>query len=130
MVNIFISFRELDKDYREGFEGMLLNPNSPLKGTPISSREDVRGKGESAVKKYIREMIDQSHIVIVLIGNDTHISEWIDYEMDLSTSKRKPIFGVRIEGTTGGGPDLFKRRNLHILDWDPNQISEKINKMI
>jgi len=46
MVNIFISFREIDRDHREGFEGTLKNPDSSLRGNPISSREDVRDQGE------------------------------------------------------------------------------------
>ena len=42
MENIFISYRELDKDHREGFEGTVQNPESPLRGNPLSSRKDCK----------------------------------------------------------------------------------------
>ena len=41
MRHLFISFRESEQDLREGFEGMIQNPTSPLRAYPISSREDA-----------------------------------------------------------------------------------------
>ncbi|MBA7578101.1 hypothetical protein ES708_19957 [subsurface metagenome] len=125
-INIFISYRETERDYREGFEGTLQNPNSELRGIPISSRNDVRAKGERAVKNYIKEKIDESNLMICLIGNDSHNSNWIDYELDVATSKQIPIIGVRIEGTSGAGPNLFIKRELPILDWNTSIIAKKI----
>ena len=127
---IFISFRESDRQYREGFEGLLQNPNSSLKAIPISSREDVRHQGESAVKNYIKKMLAESDIMICLIGNDSHNSNWIDYEMDVATSKNIPIIGVRIPNTYGSGPLLFKKRDLPIINWNVNEIKREINMNI
>lgn len=124
---IFISFRESDRQYREGFEGLLQNPNSSLNAIPISSREDIRHRGETAVKNYIKEMLDESDIMICLIGNDSHNSEWIDYEIDVATSKNISIIGVRIPNTYGSGPFLFKKRNLPLIDWNVNEIQRLIN---
>ncbi len=129
MINIFVSFREIDRDHREGFEGTLQNPESPLRGYPLSSRKDIRAEGEDAVKAYIREKMQPSDIIIVLIGDDSHNSKWIDYEMDLATTWQKPIFGVRINGTRGNGPTLFVQRNLEILDWDVSIIATKIDEL-
>jgi len=109
---------------------MLLNPNSPLNGTPISSREDVRNLGEKKVKDYIKEMLDQCAIMICLIGNVSHNSVWIDYEMAVATSKRIPIIGVQIPATTGGAPTLFISRRLPILNWDANDIAEEVYEIL
>lgn len=126
---IFISFRETDRQYREAFEGILKNPNSPLKGIPISSREDVRNQGEKSVKNYIKTLINESDCMIILIGNDSHNSTWIDYEMDVATSKEKPILGVRIPSTSGAGPDLFRRRDFIPVEWDTNIIKKNLDRM-
>ena len=126
---IFISFREIDRQNREAFEGILKNPNSPLKGIPVSSREDVRNQGEKSVKNYIKKLIDESDCMIVLIGNDSHNSKWIDYEMDVATSKKKPLLGIRIPSTTGAGPELFRRRLFIPVDWDANIIKESLDRM-
>jgi len=127
---IFISFRESDRQYREGFEGLLQNPNSSLKAIPISSREDVRHQGEAAVKIYIKKMLDESDIIICLIGNDSHNSKWIDYEINVATSKNIPIIMVRIPNTYGSGPLLFKKRNLPLVNWNINEIKREIKKYI
>jgi len=127
---IFISFRESDRQHREGFEGLLQNPNSSLKAIPISSREDVRHQGELAVKNYIKEMLDESDIMICLIGDDSHNSKWIDYEVDVAISKNIPIIGVRVPNTYGSGPILFKKRDLPLINWNVNEIKREINKHV
>jgi hypothetical protein len=128
MKKIFVSFRETDNDHREGFEGMLQNPNSPLRGIPISSRVDKRGEGDKAIEDHINEMIEQCDIVLVLIGDDSHDRKWIEYEMQVATSKQKKIKGVRIPETTGGGPKLYRERKLPLLEWDANEIAKEIKK--
>jgi len=129
MVNqIFISFREIDRQHREGFEGLLQNPNSSLKANPISSRKDVRVQGENVIKDHIKNMLDKSDVVICLIGNDSHNSKWIDYEIEVATSKKIPILGVRIPNTNGNGPYLFRNRNLPLLNWNVKEIKREIDK--
>ncbi len=123
MKQIFLSFREAENDHREGFEGMLQNPNSSLKGIPISSRDDKLSEGEKAVKDYIIEMIKQCDIVLVLIGDDSHNRKWIDYELQVATSNQKTIKGVRIPETSGAGPKLFRKRKLPLLRWDADEIA-------
>ena len=49
--------------------------------------------------------------------------------MEVATSKKKPILGVRIPSTYGGGPELFKRRLLIPLEWDVNIIKEKLDNV-
>ena len=129
MVNqIFISFREIDRQHREGFEGLLQNPNSSLNAIPISSRKDVRIQGESVVKDHIKKLLNESDVVICLIGNDSHNSKWIDYEIEAAISKQIPIIGVRIPNTHGPGPYLFRKRNLVLLNWNVNEIKREIAK--
>ena len=67
--------------------------------------------------------------MIVLIGNDSHNSTWIDYEMDVATSKKMPILGVRIPSTFGAGPELFRRRLFIPIEWDANIIKENLDRM-
>lgn len=129
MRRIFISFRETEREHREAFEGILQNPNSPLRGIPISSREDVRHEGEEAIRIYIREMLNESDLMLCLIGNDSHNSRWIDYELNVATSKQKPIIGVKIPDTTGAGPELFLKRNLPIVEWNTRRIQSAIDRI-
>lgn len=128
MRRFFISFREIDCEYRDAFEGILQNSNSPLRGIPISSREDVRQEGEEVIRSYIIEMIDTSSVILCLIGNDSHNSRWIDYELNVATSKKKLIIGIRIPDTTGAGPELFIKRKLPIIEWNTRRIQSTIDR--
>jgi hypothetical protein len=128
-IKIFISFRETERDYREAFEGILQNPNNPLQGIPISSREDVRTHGQNFVKNHIKQLIDNCDVLICLIGNDSHNSPWVDYEIAVATSKQIPIIGVRIPETSGSGPNLFVKREISICEWNTDQIAEEIEEI-
>ena len=121
---MFISYREINRAHRDGFIGMMENPNNSFSYTPEYSEEDIRYKGEQAVKNYIKEKMGLCNLVICLIGNDSHNSPWIDYEMDVAISQQKPIIPVRIPNTSGGLPP--KIRYLPIIEWDSKEIQQQI----
>ena len=110
MKKIFISFKSGDIDYAEGFVGTVENPNNPLqsKFVPVKEKEDRRDDGESAIKSYLKGLIKQCDLVVCLIGNDSHNSKWISYEIDVAEGLKKEIYCVRISGTTGGPPKKLK----------------------
>jgi len=126
MKRIFISYCERDKDYREGFEGLLQNPNSRLRAIPISSREDKRSEGKEAVDNYIKKMIKESDIVICLIGDDSHNRPWLEREIELAISMNKKIIGVQIKDKKGAPPSLFIEHNFPLVEYD----IDAINKLI
>ena len=62
--------------------------------------------------------------------NDSHNIKWIDYEMNVATSKQLPIIGVRIPNTYGSESLLFKKRNLPLVNWNVDEIKKEIDKYI
>ena len=129
MRNIFISFRETERDLREGFEGMLQNPTSPLRAYPISSRVDVRNKGEDAVRNEIKTLLRKSEIVIFLIGNDSHNSKWIDYEASLALTWHYPYIVVRLPDTTGNYPTPLKKKNIVEVNYNALEIKKHLDSI-
>jgi len=130
MYNIFISFREIDRDNREGFEGMLKNPTSPLRANPISSRNDVRNRGKGVVMGEIKRLMKMSDIVIFLIGNDSHNSEWIDYEIQLALTWHYPYIVVRIPNTSGGFPVPLKNQEFEEISSNPIMIKQNLDALL
>ena len=58
--------------------------------------EEVKRKGDNAIKKWIDEnMVDKS-CVIVLIGSETYGRKWVNYEIKKAWEYKKGLFGIYI----------------------------------
>jgi len=71
---------------------------------PVYENDDVRQDGKKAIQKYLNPLIDSSHAVIILVGNNSHNHPWLDYEIQNAKSAGKSIISVRLPNTTGGPP--------------------------
>ena len=67
MTNIFISYRDEDKKWRDAFDGLLNNPNAKINFAPIKEREDFRGTSENRIKKYLRELLLDADCLILIV---------------------------------------------------------------
>lgn len=130
MVNVFISFRETDGEYREGLEGLLQNPNAKLNHAPVSARQDYRRKGEEAIKNYLKGLIKKTDVIICLIGKETDSSDWVDYELQVGSSLGVGIVPLRIKETSGGLPQLIESKKIREASWDSSSLNTAINKAI
>ena len=129
MKNLFISFAERDRRYLNDFISILKNPNNKLEGNPIYSRENKRNEGKDAIEEYIKGMITQADLVICLIGDNSHNRPWLEKEVELATSMDKAMFGVQIEGTSGGPPEKFRERDLTVVEWNINEMNNEVNRL-
>lgn len=125
-IRIFISYKWEDKEYYDGLNGLLQNPNNNYVHIVIEEREDLRSKGENSVKDHLRRIIQNCDRVICLIGQDTHNSKWVQYELEVANSQKKRIIAVRVPGTTGGVPNLIRDRRISIIKWDANIINNAL----
>jgi len=89
--------------------------------TPVSSNkwEEVKNKGDSAVKKWIDDNLENKSCLILLIGKDTAGRKWIDYEIVRAWEKGKGVLGIRIHNLedqngkqSSAGKDPFAKYTL------------------
>ena len=128
IIKVFLSYRWEDKRYADGLKGAFLNPTNEYRHVPYNEREDYRQKGETVIKNYLKGIIGNCDALICLIGNKTHNSPWIDYELDVATSQNKKIVSVRIQGTNGGAPNLIRSRGIKIIEYDSRKINDALSK--
>jgi len=126
IIIVFISYRWGDRDYANGLDGFLNNPNNTYRHVTIRERDDNRNKGEVTVKNYLKGLIGNCNAIICLIGNNTHNSNWVQYELEVANSQNKKIIPVRIPNTSGGVPDII--RNKIILRWNANEINDEFGR--
>jgi hypothetical protein len=117
MAHIFISFKDEDASHREGFEGMLRNPNNDFTHVPVSTRSDYRPYGDNAIKRHLKGLIERADLVVCLVGINVHQSLWVDYELSVAKSLGKPIVAVRLPGARPGGPLPGPIRNQRVVPW-------------
>lgn len=125
-MNIFLSYKWEDREYMDGLAGALRNLNNGVQHFPVHERRNYIGKPENDWKSYIKDLMEDSDIVICLIGQNTHNASGVKYEIEVAQSWDLDIIPVRIPTTNGGLPPLL--RNLEIIDYNVRLINEVISR--
>ena len=145
--NVFVSFDHDDQQQVSGFRLLKNNPNHPLDFRDHSLKEAVRdGSGKpimyppsdarsKPVRDEIRAKFDRASKLVVLIGDNTHASVWVDWEINTFFALKEPLSGgntwKRIRGMTLKGSDnatipsaLYNGRSTQWLAWDPEALDK------
>lgn len=93
-----------------------------LDGQPLLSAqkwEEVKRRGDQAIKNWIAEQMKYKSAVVVLVGAQTAQRPWVKHEIAYAWDNYKPLVGVRINGladqsgdTDTQGANPFKAVNL------------------
>lgn len=103
----------------------------PIKYAPI----DARSK---PVRDEIKKKFEKTSKLVALIGDDTHKSEWVKWEVDTFIQMKEPLSGEktwkRIRGMKLKGCDeatmpnvLMNGRSTKELTWDPEALDNWID---
>jgi MTH538 TIR-like domain (DUF1863) len=109
-----------------------------IEGQPLLTTqkwEEVKRKGDQAIKNWIAEQMKYKTAVVVLAGAETADREWVQYEIAYAWDNYKPLVGIRIHGladqdgdTDTAGANPFERVSLkesgtvgdHVTLWTPS----------
>lgn len=150
-VRIFLSFDHGDADQVNGLRGLLENPNHDLTGDDRSLKEPVTYENgqpilllptdprAEPVRKKIRELFDQASRMVVLIGQNTHSSLWVNWEIDdfhrrksdLGGVAARRIYAMRLKGSRGGAPAALARVGAGpVHEWDPDALARWLDTSV
>lgn len=59
--------------------------------------EQVKRGGDQAIKRWIDGQMQGKSCVIVLVGRDTAMRKWIDYEISSGWNSGKAVFGIYVD---------------------------------
>ena len=124
MRSVFISYKYEDKPWKERIEELIKNRRLGDDIRITGESEDVRQGGEKAIKDHLGPKIRGASAILVLVGNDTHNSSGVDYEIQFAKSHHKKVVPVRIPDTQGGLPD--KIRDKDVVAFEPEAITQAI----
>jgi len=125
-IQVFLSYKWEDKNYADGMDGLLRNPNNKYHHLTDREKQDLRNKGENVWKKYLLGKIRDCEALICLIGHDTHSATGVIYELSVASSLGIKIIPVRIPNTHGGAPKIINK--LKLINWDSREINDELSR--
>jgi hypothetical protein len=78
-----------------------------------ASWEEVKKKGEPAIKKWIADNLKGTTVTVVLIGAETSSRKWVRYELRESHKKGNGMFGVYIHNIKDQEGKKDKHGSIH-----------------
>jgi len=94
---VFFSFHFANDHWRAG----QVRSMGSIEGTSELSDNDweaVKRKGDKAISDWIDGQLNNTSCAIVLVGAQTAGRKWINYEIEQAWSRKKGLFGIRING--------------------------------
>ncbi len=113
MRNVFFSFH-----YEDVFRVNQIRNSYRFKGSAVagfrdaSLWEEAKKKGDRAIKAMIDRALDRTTVTCVLIGQNTHQREYVEYEIQESAQRGNGLIGIRIHNIKdqNGRTDWFAGR--------------------
>lgn len=123
---IFISYQHADQLTAKGFNLMRYNANLALNFVGRHLLDPVKSNDPDYVSRKIREQIKWSSVMVVIIGEDTADSAWVDREIQWSLEKDPPsgLLGIRLS-PDADIPQGLEKHGAEVLDWfKPEDVHE------
>lgn len=124
MKSVFISYKYEDKKLKNKVEKWAKEGRFGDDVVITGETKDVRQQGKKAIKNHLSPKLRGASTVLVLVGDNTHNSTGVEYEVQHAKSQNKKIVTVRIPETKGGTPSALKDKDL--VAFEPDAIKKAI----
>jgi hypothetical protein len=114
---VFLSFDYDDRAQVQGFRLMVNNPNVQLSLHDWGLQNAVNSSNIGYVHQVIKEKIERSEVLLVLIGNSTFTSKEVAWEIQTAIDAGKGICGIRLKGARGRAPAGLAENDAPVASW-------------
>lgn len=98
--NIFISYDyDNDKNYKNLLKAWDANGTFDFSFHDHSADVSIKSTNAAAIKRAISAKINNATYFLCLVGEDTHTSDWVKWEIDKAVELKKKIVAVKIKST-------------------------------
>jgi len=141
MKSVFISYDHDDQHHLNSIKSIRLNPNNAIEFIDRSLKEPVlnawgdvnrRLPSDPAslpVRREIEKLLNQSSKLLVLVGRDTHSSEWVNWEIESynRTKSNESILFMRVPNNLSSGFSS-NTRSVNITNWDSARLADWLRR--
>ena len=126
---IFISYQHDDLMKAKGFNLLRWNRYVDVEFVGRHLLSPVDSTNEAYIGRKIREQQHGTSVTVVLLGDHTKDSEWVEKEVRWSLEKNHPngIVGIRLKDGVKI-PDSLRECGAEIIDWDPNEFEAAFDR--
>lgn len=125
--NVFISFDHRDVVEVNLLRGQAKNENNDLEFNDYSLKEPFNSERAEYIKSGIREKIRQSSVTVIYVTDNTHESEWVDWETRESIAQEKGVICVHKGDTPPAKlPSFVGELKLKIVPWKHKELADAI----
>lgn len=126
---IFISFQHDDILQAKGFNLLRWNPNVPIDFVGRHLLSPVGSQDPTYIRSKIREMLHGTSVTVVLIGEKTAQSEWVDFEIRESLARGNGVLGIRLKDAGNADiPRALIEAGAKVIDWNADVFADEIER--
>ncbi len=123
----FLSFAYEDESQVRGFLLLKWNRYVGLDFVGRHLLERVNSENEAYIRSRIRELMDGTSVMVVLIGGTTAQSLWVDWEIREALARGKGILGIYLKGAEGAPiPPALLEAGARVIPWDTALFEDEI----
>lgn len=119
----FLTFAESDSKRVQRLGLLSDSPGYGVEFYEEGLRVDLRDRYAEHIKKVVQRKLEATSATVCLIGEDTHASAWVRWDLDSSARQNNKLIAMYLKGTTEAPlPELLKQANTYCWQWDPRQL--------
>lgn len=127
MRRIFVSYQHRDHSKAHGFNLLQWNKNVELEVSTRHLLTTVDSENKPYITSKIKEQMNGTSVTVVLIGRDTHKSDWVADEIRWSQEKGNGLLGICLEnGVTV--PEGLEACGAEVIGWDVHEFGNAIER--
>lgn len=129
--NLFVSYRADDEgtQYKNLLVAWAKNPNKnfyDIKFVDTSVGVSINSEDANYIKRKIKDRIESSKKVIVLVGKNTSTSDWVEWEIEKAHELGKKLVAVKIQNSYTSPIALYAKN----AKWAKSFTYESIKKAL
>lgn len=132
--NVFISHHHKDDANVDKLTNLLSKNgfnirNSSIRAKPTNQQRLDKGLvKDSTIKRLLRMKISWAGTIVVLVGKQTHLRPWVDWEIEQAHRQGKKIVGVYERGLKDKVdlPPALEKYGTSLVGWDSEAIMAAI----
>lgn len=126
---VFLSFREADLDRVNLFRGQARQEDSELDFIDFSLQVPFRSENAQYVQRGIRARIQACSVTVVLVGETTYQSEWVDWEIRESVRLGKGVVAVGLRDDPSiPTPPALMDHGIEVIPWKQRLVTSAIQE--
>jgi len=123
----FLAHHSDDRMQVKGFILLRWNTNVNFSFFDRSLVDQVNSDDPAYIRQCIRDRMKGTSVTVVLIGEMTHKSSWVEWEIEESEERGNGLLGIKLKGREAAMvPNGLRARSARVIYWSPNDFEREI----